>query len=198
MTVLYEGRQIYFGRTDEAKEFFTNMGFECPERQTTADFLTSLTSPSERIVKPGFEHSVPRTPDEFVRAWKSSPEYKQLLNEIEAYDQTYPLGGEALQKFIDSRRAMQAKNQRVGSPYTLSVVQQINLCLGRGFQRLRNDASLTVSTLIGNFVMALIIGSVFFNLQQTTESFYSRGALLFFAVLLNAFSSALEVSSLWH
>jgi hypothetical protein len=38
------------------------------ERQTTADFLTSLTSPAERIVKPGFENMVPRTPDEFAIA----------------------------------------------------------------------------------------------------------------------------------
>lgn len=195
VTVLYEGRQIYFGRTDEAKEFFTDMGFDCPERQTTADFLTSLTSPSERIVKPGFEHRVPRTPDEFAAAWKNSREYKQLMKEIEEYDQAYPLGGESLQKFVDSRRAMQSKNQRVRSPYTLNVMQQINLCMMRGFQRLKGDASLTLSQLIGNFIMALIIGSVFFNLQPTTESFYSRGALLFFAVLLNAFSSALEVNS---
>jgi ATP-binding cassette, subfamily G (WHITE), member 2, PDR len=43
--------------------------------------------------------------------------------------------------------------------------------------------------------MALIIGSVFYNLSFNTGSFYSRGALLFFAILLNAFSSALEVRS---
>ncbi|KAJ5578431.1 ABC multidrug transporter C [Penicillium hispanicum] len=197
VTVLYEGRQIYFGRTDEAKDFFTNMGFECPERQTTADFLTSLTSPAERIVKPGFENVVPRTPDEFAGAWKASTEYRNLMREIEEYDQSYPLGGESLQKFIDSRRAMQAKNQRVRSPYTMSVTQQIHLCLVRGFQRLKGDASLTWSQLIGNFIMALIIGSVFYNLQDTTASFYSRGALLFFAVLLNAFSSALEILTLY-
>lgn len=193
VTVLYEGRQIYFGRTDEAKEFFTTMGFECPERQTTADFLTSLTSPAERIVKKGYENRVPRTPDEFAQAWKNSTAYKSLVQEIEEYDQSYPLDGESLQKFVDSRRAMQAKNQRVRSPYTLSVAQQIQLCMTRGFQRLKGDASLTLSQLIGNFIMALIIGSVFYNLQDTTDSFYSRGALLFFAVLLNAFSSALEV-----
>lgn len=111
MTVLYEGRQIYFGRTDEAKEFFTTMGFDCPQRQTTADFLTALTSPSERIVKPGFEDKVPRTPDEFAAAWKSSEAYAKLMREIEEYDQTYPIGGESLDKFIESRRAMQSKNQ---------------------------------------------------------------------------------------
>ncbi|KAJ5091406.1 ABC multidrug transporter C [Penicillium alfredii] len=197
VTVLYEGRQIYFGRTNEAKEFFTTMGFDCPERQTTADFLTSLTSPSERIVKPGFENLVPRTPDEFAAAWKNSDAYKKLIKEIEEYDQAYPIGGESLQKFIDSRRAMQDRNQRVKSPYTMSVIQQVNLCMVRGFQRLKGDASLTISALIGNFIMALIIGSVFFNLDDTTDSFYSRGALLFFAVLLNAFSSALEILTLY-
>ena len=194
VTVLYEGRQIYFGRTTDAKQFFVNMGYECPERQTDADFLTSLTSPQERIVRPGFENLVPRTPDEFAAAWKNSKEYRELIQEIEEYDQSYPFHGEALQKFIQGRKAMQDKNQRRKSPYTMSVVQQVNLCMIRGFQRLKGDASLTLSQLIGNFIMALIIGSVFFNLEDVTSSFYSRGALLFFAVLLNAFSSALEVS----
>ncbi|CAL5866766.1 uncharacterized protein PFLUO_LOCUS976 [Penicillium psychrofluorescens] len=197
VTVLYEGRQIYFGPTGEAREFFTTMGFECPERQTTADFLTSLTSPAERVVKPGFENMVPRTPDEFAAAWKNSAAHKNLMREIEEYEQEFPLGGESVQKFIDSRRAMQAKNQRVKSPYTMSVSQQINLCMVRGFQRLKGDASLTLSQLIGNTIMALIIGSVFYQLQDTTDSFYSRGALLFFAVLLNAFASALEILTLY-
>jgi len=197
VTVLYEGRQIYFGRTEDAKEFFTTMGFDCPERQTTADFLTSLTSPTERIVKPGFEHRVPRTPDEFAAAWKNSDAHKQLIKEIEDYEQAYPIGGESLQEFINSRKAMQSKGQRVRSPYTLSVMGQINLCMIRGFQRLKGDASLTLSQLIGNFIMALILGSVFFNLKPDTSSFYSRGALLFFAVLLNAFSSALEILTLY-
>jgi len=70
---------------------------------------------------------------------------------------------------------------------------QVGLCIERGFQRLRGDMSLTLSGMIGNFIMALIIGSVFYNLPSDTGSFFSRGALLFFAILLNAFSSFLEV-----
>jgi len=86
------------------------MGFECPERQTTADFLTSLTSPSERIVKPGYENKVPRTPDEFAAAWKKSEAYAKLMREIDEYERKYPLGGESLDKFVEARRAQQAKN----------------------------------------------------------------------------------------
>ncbi|KAJ3500501.1 hypothetical protein NM208_g17128 [Fusarium decemcellulare] len=54
-TVIYEGRQIFFGRADAAKQYFVNLGFECPPRQTTPDFLTSMTAPLERVVRPGFE-----------------------------------------------------------------------------------------------------------------------------------------------
>ncbi|KAL4798982.1 ABC-2 type transporter-domain-containing protein [Aspergillus venezuelensis] len=197
VTVLYEGRQIYFGRTDDAKQFFVDMGFECPERQTTADFLTSLTSPAERVVRKGFEGRVPQTPDEFAAAWKNSDAHAQLMRDIEEYNQEFPLNGESVGKFIESRKAMQSKNQRVKSPYTMSVWEQVNLCMIRGFQRLKGDASLTLSQLIGNFIMALIIGSVFYNLKDETDSFYSRGALLFFAVLLNAFGSALEILTLY-
>lgn len=45
--------------------------------------------------------------------------------------------------------------------------------------------------------MGLIISSVFYNLPQTTASFFQRGALLFFAILINAFSSALEILTLY-
>lgn len=86
------------------------MGFECPERQTVPDFLTSLTSPSERVVRAGWENKVPRTPQEFAAAWRASEEYTQLQRDLEQYDQRYPVGGEALQAFQASRRAQQSKH----------------------------------------------------------------------------------------
>ena len=46
--------------------------------------------------------------------------------------------------------------------------------------------------------MGLILSSVFYNLQSTTESFYYRGAALFYAVLFNAFSSLLEVMTMYE
>jgi hypothetical protein len=108
---LYEGRQIYFGPCHEAKTFFTNMGFECAPRQTTADFLTSLTSPTERLIKPGFEGRTPRTADEFAATWKGSPNYRRLIEEIDGYNEKFPIGGKSVADFVDSRRAQQAVQQ---------------------------------------------------------------------------------------
>lgn len=149
------------------------------------------------MVKEGFEGRVPRTPDDFAAAWKKSPEREALLQAIDKYDKRYPFEGEQYQKFVDSRKAQQAKRQRLKSPYTLSYGQQVRLCLWRSFRRLAGDPSLTFSQLFGNCAMALILGSVFYQLERTTESFFQRGAVLFFAVLLNAFGSALEILTLY-
>jgi ATP-binding cassette subfamily G (WHITE) protein 2 (PDR) len=87
------------------------MGFECARRQTTADFLTALTSPTERVVRAGFEGRTPKTSAEFASAWKRSPEYTRLVEEIELYEKRYPLGGKSVKDFEASRRAQQAKQQ---------------------------------------------------------------------------------------
>ncbi|KAL8736690.1 MAG: hypothetical protein Q9166_000056 [cf. Caloplaca sp. 2 TL-2023] len=197
VVVLYEGRQIYFGPTTAAKDYFVNLGFLCEERATTGDFLTSLTNPAERIVREGFNDQVPRTPDEFAEVWKKSEARQLLMAEIEAFDQEFPVGGQQLEIFKKSRQAQQAKRQRVNSPYTISYPMQVSLCVRRGFQRLKGDASLALTGIIGNSIMALIIGSVFYNLPEDTGSFYARGALLFFAILLNAFSSYLEILTIY-
>ena len=195
--VLYEGRQIFFGKTTEARAYFEKMGFRCPERATTADFLTSMTSPQERVVRAGWESKVPRTPDDFAAAWKDSPERAELVRELDAYDKKFPYEGEQYNRFVESRQAQQAKHQRLKSPYTLSYSQQVRLCLWRGFQRLKGDPSLTYTQLFGNVIMALILGSVFFNMEDNTNTFFQRGAVLFFAVLMNAFGSALEILTLY-
>lgn len=197
VTVLYEGRQIYFGPIHEAEGFFSEMGFDKPGRQTVPDFLTSLTSPQERRAKAGFEQRVPRTPDEFAQRWKESDTYRRLLAEIDEFDRQYPVGGQALEDFKESRRAQQAKGARATSPYTLSYRQQVQLCLRRGFWRLKADPSLMVTQLLGNFIFSLIIASIFYNLSQDTASFFSRGSLLFFAILNNAFGAALEILTLY-
>ena len=195
--VLYEGRQIYFGSTKTARAFFEDMGFVCPHRQTDADFLTSMTSPAERITRAGFENKVPRTPDEFAARWKSSPEYATLMEEIKQFEADHPIGGDALNKFQQSRQLQKSKNLRAKSPYTLSYYQQVRLTLWRGFRRLAADPSITAFQLFSNVILALVISSVFFNLDETTNSFFSRGALLFFAILMNAFGSALEILTLY-
>ncbi len=174
VTVLDEGQQIYFGPARDAKAFFTEIGFDCAPRQTDADFLTPLTSPNERLIRQGFEDKAPRNSEDFANAWKASKEYSRLTQEIEMFNKKYPLGGKSVNEFTASRRAQQSVQQyvsydcmpcrilrsarRAKSPYTLSLWQQTMLCLDRGFLRLKGDPGLTISRLVANTILSLIVG----------------------------------------
>lgn len=195
--MLYQGRQIFFGRTGEAKAYFEGLGFVCPEQQTTADFLTSMTSHQERIIRAGFEAKAPRSPDEFAQAWKDSTHRQSLLSEMNDYIERHPFGGEHYEKFADSRKRDQSKSQRVKSPFTLSYMEQMRLTLGRSWVMLKADPSVTVTLLLCNLVESLVIGSIFYNLPEDTGAFMKRGLLIFFILLMNAYNNILEIMTLY-
>ncbi|KUJ08928.1 ABC-transporter [Mollisia scopiformis] len=196
--VLYEGRQIYFGPCEDAKQYFVDMGWECPTRQTTGDFLTSVTNPSERRVRKGYEKRVPRTAAEFETYWRESIQYKALKQEIKEHEEEFPMGGKTLEQFTASRKGMQANHVRPESPYTVSIPMQIKYCTQRAYQRLWNDRTSTVTTIVGQIGMALIIGSIFYGTRHDTASFFQKGGVLFFAVLLNALISIGEINTLYN
>ncbi|KAM5517453.1 ABC transporter [Fusarium oxysporum f. sp. phaseoli] len=196
VTVLYEGRQIFFGPTKDARRYFESLGFESPERQTTADFLTSMTSPHERRIRPGWESQVPRTAAEFATRWQESSERKALLAQLAAYDQDHPRE-ERLQHFSASHKAERSKAQRLKSPYTIPYLRQVQLCLWRSWKRLVADPGFTIAQLLFNLVMGFVLGSMFYKLRDDTSSLYYRGGLIFFAMLFNAFASELEVLTLY-
>ncbi|EAW07735.1 ATP-binding cassette transporter [Aspergillus clavatus NRRL 1] len=195
--VLYEGREIYFGPCNEAKEYFINMGWHCPPRQTTGDFLTSVTNPQERQAREGMENRVPRTRDDFENYWKNSSQYARLQKEIAEHLREYPPGGESAQALYRVKRFKQAKHVRPKSPYIISIPMQVKLCTIRAYQRIWNDKPSTLTIVIGRISMALIIGSMYYGTPIATAGFQSKGAALFFAVLMNALISVTEINSLY-
>ena len=192
--VLYEGHQIYFGPAKAARKYFEDMGWSCPPRQTTADFLTAVTNPKERKPREGYENRVPRTAEEFERYWQQSEAFKAMQAEIEEVEELNPPAGEVMQELREAHRQAQAKRVPSKSPYTISLSMQIQLCTKRAYQRMWNDKTSTITTVCSQIIMALIIGSIFFNTPQTTDSFFSKGSVLFFAVLLNALMSITEIN----
>ncbi|KAF9877262.1 ABC-2 type transporter [Colletotrichum karsti] len=199
--LLYEGRQIYFGKTTEAKSYFQRLGFVCPRNQTTPDFLTSMTSPAERegIIKRGHEKRVPHTADEFAEAWRTSSQRRQLSQEVDAYATSFRLSGSRTHfaDFLASKKSDQSWMQRWKSPYTISYPRQVTLCLWRTLALLKAAPQMTVTMLVINLFQTLIVASVFFRLRETAESMKARSTLLFTAALVNAFGCVLEVAALY-
>ncbi|KAI0806443.1 putative ABC multidrug transporter [Xylaria sp. FL0064] len=196
--LLYEGRQIYFGPSSAAVQFFQKLGFVKPDRTTSPDFLTSLTNPEERIIREGVETCVPKSPDEFAKVWRDSLEARKLSDEIDQFNATLPpleprrMGIRRLYKKTYSRQAYPQPNSRIPPVY-----RQIRNVVHRGFLRLRRNLDPIISTLFGHTVLGLIIGSIFYNLDGSADSFDKRSIALFFALVNSAFSPAFEVLTMW-
>ncbi|EFY84348.1 ABC multidrug transporter, putative [Metarhizium acridum CQMa 102] len=197
VAVLYEGREIFFGPCGDAVAYFEDMGWHRDSRQVASDFLTGITSPGERTPRPGMEGKVPRTAAEFAEYWRRSKEAAKLKADMEAYERAHPLDGKAGQRFQESHEKQQARHTRASSPYLLSLPMQIRLCLRRASQRMRNDMPTTMSTVIVQLVLSFIIGSIFYNSPNTSDAFFQKGAVLFFAVLINALITINEIMQLY-
>lgn len=199
--VLDGGYQIYYGSAKKAKEYFERMGYVSPDRQTTADFLTAVTSPAERIINPEYIKKgipVPQTPKDMYDYWLSSPEYKQLLQGI---DDRLTNNDDSVRNVIkEAHVAKQSKRARPDSPYTVSYGLQVRYLLKRNLWRMRNNPGVPLFMILGNSAMAFILGSMFYKVMKKggTNSFYFRGAAMFFAILFNAFSCLLEIFSLYE
>ena len=198
VVLLYEGRQIFFGLTSTAKTYFSKLGFECLHGLTTSDFLTSMTNPAQRIIRHGMESRAPSTAVQFAQLWRDSEERTSLLSKIENYERENPVGITNSKKQQQSKSFGLARGPRLRSPFMLTTKDEISLCIRRGFQRLANDLAPPLSSIFGNAIVSIILGSIFYNLPENTGSFYGRGVLLFFTVLTNTFLGAFEGVQLWE
>ncbi|KAF7551934.1 hypothetical protein G7Z17_g4676 [Cylindrodendrum hubeiense] len=195
--VLYDGHEIYYGPCHSAVAFFEEMGWKRDPKQAAPDFLTAIANPRERQTFPGMEEKVPRTAAEFAQYWRNSDDYHQLKARIEEYEREHPVDSDDAKEFQSHHMEQQAKHTRASSPYLLSIPMQIRLCIRRAYQRLRNDWPTAMSTVVVQVILSLIIGSIFYNSPNTSNAFFQKGAVLFFAVLINTLITINEILQLY-
>jgi len=191
VTILYDGRQIYFGPAMDAKPYFEKMGFQCPPRQSTAEFLTAVTDPDGRFPKPGFENRVPRTAADFESYWHNSPEYGNLLKEINDYESMQNI--EKTREVMD--KSLSQEKPKVHYRYTINCFAQLKLLTRRGFDRIYGDKAYTITNVVAATIQSLVIGSLYYNTPNSTTGAFSRGGILYFMVLYYSLMGLAEVSS---
>ena len=182
--VIDQGRQIFSGPAGRAKQYFIDLGFECPDRQTTADFLTAITDPNERRVRPGFENKVPRTPEELEAAFRASDDYQVLLGDVASYKQSLQQTDyEDTKRFEGAVQKAKSKHVSDKSPYTIPFHHQVWNCFKREAWLLLADTTGLWTKIFITVSCAFIVGSLFYNINTDTSGLFARGGTIFFAVI---------------
>ncbi|KAE8423502.1 ABC-2 type transporter-domain-containing protein [Aspergillus pseudocaelatus] len=190
--VLDEGRQIYYGPAAAAKRFMQDLGFVYTDGANVGDFLTGVTVPTERQIRPGYESRFPQNADAILAEYKNSPVYQHMVAE---YD--YPNSDIAHQRTEDFKESIaweKSKYLPKNSPLTISFWSQVEACTIRQYQILWGDKSTFLAKQILSTIMALIAGSCFYDSPPTSLGLFTKGGAVFFALLYNCIVAMSEVT----
>lgn len=189
VAVLNSGYMVYYGPADKAVEYFEQQGFERLPHQTSADFLVAVTDPVARKVRKGCENEVSRSPADMAERFVNSPLGLQTAQAVETrMNQVDAMTTEDSDRLIRLIRESQSKHAHNKSPYLASMPRQIWLCTRRRYHVKVNDVPTMIGPNFAAIIMSLIIGSNFYNMPSDSSGFFSRGGVLFFSLLFNAFS----------
>ncbi|KAJ2492593.1 ATP-binding cassette transporter snq2 [Coemansia sp. RSA 2050] len=194
--VIDEGRQLYFGPASEAVAYFRGLGIEKPPRQTTSDFLTGVTQLHERRVLAGWEQRAPKTAEEFERAWLESGQCQVVKQKVVAFKAQLEQDGRSaeIRDFVDQTKMGTASSRlRRRSPYTTTFAYQLMRLLKREWEILLGSKATIIFKLAFNAVFAIIVGTLFLQLPSTSGGAFTRGGLLFFALLFNSLAAQVEI-----
>ena len=183
--VIDEGRCIYQGPAREAKQYFVDLGFFCPDRQTTADFLTACTDANERQFRAGMQDKCPKSPAELEKAYKESESYQKVLKDVEAYEENIRSSNFADAKEFEKTVQEQKSHRTVSkkSPYTISFPRQVLANARRELWLLWGDKTTLKTKVFIIISNGLIVGSLFYGESLDSSGAFPRGGAMFFSIL---------------
>ena len=194
--VIDQGRQVFFGPVSEARAYFEGLGFLEKPRQTTPDYLTGCTDEFEREYKHGRSAgNAPSSPDSFVEAFNKSSYAEKLDHEMTEYRESIRQEKQIYDDFAAAHREAKRRHTPKNSVYSVPFHLQIWALMQRQFLiKWQDKFSLTVSW-ITSITIAIITGTVWLNQPKTSAGAFTRGGVLFIALLFNAFQAFGELAS---
>lgn len=184
--ILDEGRCIYFGPVSEAKQYFLDMGFYCPPRKSTPDFLTGLCNLNEREIVPGYENEVPLNAVQFEKAYKESNVYKRMMAERADYESQ-------INQDKPHESFREAFKQAHNTPSVVSYFQQMIALTIRQYQLILGDKENLYVRYGDVIAKGLITASVFYMMPLDASGAFSRGGAILFMIFFNAFIAQSEL-----
>ncbi|KAJ0102720.1 hypothetical protein Patl1_05926 [Pistacia atlantica] len=181
--LLAEGQIVYQGPRDNVLEFFKSVGFKCPERKGTADFLQEVTSKKDQQQywckkdEPYRYVSVP----EFVDHFKSFHVGQKLAEELRVP--------------YDKSKAHPAA--LVKEKYGISNWELFKACFAREWLLMQRNSFVYIFKTTQIFIMSIIAFTVFIRTQMKYGTIQDGGKFygaLFFSLINVMFNGMAELA----
>ena len=147
-------------------------------------------------MKDGWENRIPRSSEQFEEAYAKSQVHQSNIHDIEDFEKE--IERQRLERQAASTKATKRKN------YTLPYHKQVAACTHRQFLVMFGDKQSLFGKWGGILFQALIVGSLFYNMPNTSAGVFTRGGVIFFLVssffaqlssVTNEYTAALQCST---
>uniref|UniRef100_A0A669FBA6 ATP-binding cassette, sub-family G (WHITE), member 2a n=1 Tax=Oreochromis niloticus TaxID=8128 RepID=A0A669FBA6_ORENI len=160
LTLLVNGHQVYHGPARSALEYFSDIGYTCEPHNNPADFFLDVINGDSTAVA------------------LNSGKTEEMLSNF-----TYL-----------EFRIVQGKKVVTTTPfrtitYTTGFFTQFRWVLKRTFRNLILNPQTSIAQVAVTVFLALVVGALFFNVQDDSSGIQNRTGALFFVVVNQCFSS---------
>ncbi|CAN9509350.1 unnamed protein product [Ophioblennius macclurei] len=185
LTLLVNGKQVYHGPAQRALEYFAEIGYTCEAHNNPADFFLDVINGDSTAVALNNDEDVDpdskkmtlsrrKIEDKLVEEYRNCNYYKETKAELE--------------KIVTGKELKSSTRTRTITYHT-SFGTQFKWVLKRTFRNLLLNPQTSVAQVMVTFILALVVGAIFFNVKLDQSGQQNRFGALFFVTVNQCFSS---------
>lgn len=189
LTLLVSGKQVYHGPAQKALEYFSDIGYTCEPHNNPADFFLDVINGDSTAVAlsnvdkddpdpdPGSDSvSMSRRgiEDKLVEEYQNCSYFKQTKAELE--------------RIVEGKPTTTSPRFRTIT-YNTSFLTQFRWVVKRTFRNLMLNPQTSIAQVAVTLFLALVVGAIFFGVQEDDSGVQNRFGALFFVVVNQCFSS---------
>ncbi|XP_049616874.1 broad substrate specificity ATP-binding cassette transporter ABCG2 isoform X1 [Syngnathus scovelli] len=183
LTLLVNGRQVYHGPANSALDYFSEIGYICEPHNNPADFFLDVINGDSTAMAVGNidgedSDSVLKSrqgiEDKLVEEYRNCSDFKRTKAELE--------------RILQGKKASSTARSRTIT-YNTSFLTQFRWVLQRTFRNLLLNPQTSIAQVAVTLFLALVVGAIFFNVQEDQSGIQNRFGALFFITVNQCFSS---------
>ncbi|XP_034532463.1 broad substrate specificity ATP-binding cassette transporter ABCG2-like [Notolabrus celidotus] len=185
LTLLVNGKQVYHAPAQMALDYFSEIGYTCEPHNNPADFFLDIINGDSTAGSPSSEDKEDPDLDSMS---KSRQGIEDKLEEEYRNSQYYKQTKAEMEKIVQGRPTTTRAPSRTIT-YNTSFLTQFKWVLKRTFRNLMLNPQTSVAQIAVTLFLALVVGAIFFNVDDSQSGMQNRFGALFFIVVNQCFSS---------
>ncbi|XP_017753254.1 PREDICTED: ATP-binding cassette sub-family G member 1-like [Eufriesea mexicana] len=184
--VVADGNCVYSGSTQNLVPYLSSLGLQCPTHYNPADYLMEICNGDYGRYVPELVNAIENGKN---NAWRSTSNVTNVNHQEEVIALNVTASFQALRQRSPMEIEHVHSKHKGSGDYAASFWKQLVILLKRNAIRLSRDKVLTFTRLSMHFIIALLVGVLYFKVGQDAVYVLDNFNLLFFNIMFLMFSA---------